>query len=192
MGTAAFACISMTSWSSISISYDRRWEDNPAHDSYYPEPGTRRVTYRSGVFVGYRGYERNKTEALFPFGYGLSYTTFSYGNLAITPVTGALSKSGPRFEVTFDVTNTGKRARRRFRASLRLASRWPDLAPSEGTERYFKGDPRSGRQAGAFRYRSKDKRSLTMTQQQNSGKRTQAITRCSSADRRNRLSCSRT
>ena len=89
----------------LPISIEKRWEDNPAHDSYYPDPGTRRVVYRNGVFVGYRGYEHNGVTPQFAFGYGLSYTTFRYGKLAIKP--GA--KSGA-YEVTFEVTNTGKRA----------------------------------------------------------------------------------
>ncbi len=93
----------------LPISFERRWEDNPAHDSYYPEPGTRRVVYKDGVFVGYRGYEHNGTKPLFSFGYGLSYTQFRYANLAIRPAAPAAS-SGTLYEVSFDVTNTGTRA----------------------------------------------------------------------------------
>jgi len=89
----------------LPISIEKRWEDNPSHDSYYPDPGTRRVVYRNGVFVGYRGYEHNGVTPAFAFGHGLSYTTFRYGNLAIKP--GA--KPGA-YEVTFEVTNTGQRA----------------------------------------------------------------------------------
>jgi len=89
----------------LPISIEKRWEDNPSHDSYYPDPGTRRVVYRNGVFVGYRGYEHNGVTPAFAFGYGLSYTTFRYGKLAIKP--GA--KAGA-YQVTFEVSNTGKRA----------------------------------------------------------------------------------
>ncbi|MGB7759612.1 MAG: glycoside hydrolase family 3 C-terminal domain-containing protein, partial [Bryobacteraceae bacterium] len=89
----------------LPISIEKRWEDNPAHDSYYPDPGTRRVVYRNGVFVGYRGYEHSGVAPAFAFGHGLSYTTFRYGNLEIKP--GA--KPGA-YEVTFEVTNTGRRA----------------------------------------------------------------------------------
>ena len=89
----------------LPISIEKRWEDNPAHDSYYPDPGTRRVVYRNGVFVGYRGYEHNGVAPQFAFGDGLSYTTFRYGNLAIQP--GA--KAG-EYAVTFELTNTGTRA----------------------------------------------------------------------------------
>jgi beta-glucosidase len=93
----------------LPATFERRWEDNPTHDSYYPEPGTKRIVYKEGIFVGYRGYEHNQTKPLFPFGYGLSYTNFKYSNLAVHAVTDATS-SGPRYEVSFDVQNTGKRA----------------------------------------------------------------------------------
>jgi beta-glucosidase len=96
----------------LPVTFERHWEDNPVHDSYYPEAGTKRVVYKEGIFVGYRGYERNGTKALFPFGFGLSYTTFKYSNLSIKPFTGAESHSdysGPRYEVSFDVKNTGTR-----------------------------------------------------------------------------------
>jgi beta-glucosidase len=91
----------------LPVTFERRWEDNPVHVSYYPEAGTKRVVYKEGVFVGYRGYERSGTKPLFPFGFGLSYTTFSYSNLSIKPRSN--SKSGPRYEVSFDVKNTGTR-----------------------------------------------------------------------------------
>jgi beta-glucosidase len=90
----------------LPVSFERRWEDNPVHDSYYPADGTNRVVYKEGVFVGYRGYEKNGTKPLFPFGYGLSYTTFKYSNLDIKTVANSGSMN-PRYEVSFDVKNTG-------------------------------------------------------------------------------------
>jgi len=87
----------------LPVSFERRWEDNPVHDSYYPDKGTKRVPYKEGVFVGYRGYERSGKKPLFPFGYGLSYTSFTYGNLSVN------NAGGGNAEVSFDVTNTGKR-----------------------------------------------------------------------------------
>ena len=96
----------------LPVSFERRWEDNPAHDSYYPEADGPRVVYKEGVFVGYRGYERSGIKPRFPFGYGLSYTSFQYRNLSIRPLSPAGPSSpatGPRFEVSCDVTNTGKR-----------------------------------------------------------------------------------
>ena len=92
----------------LPISWDRRWEDNPAHDSYYPAPGTNRVEYKEGVFGGYRGYERSEAKPLFPFGFGLSYTTFRYRNLSIRRLSGARDSS-LRYEVSWDVTNAGAR-----------------------------------------------------------------------------------
>jgi len=58
------------------------------------------------VFVGYRGYEHNKITPRFPFGYGLSYTSFSYSGLNIQPVNSSERKG--LYEVTFTVRNTGK------------------------------------------------------------------------------------
>ena len=91
----------------LPATFERRWEDNPTHASYYPSGGTTRVVYREGVFVGYRGYEKNGTRPLFPFGHGLSYTTFAYGNLSVRAAGGG---AGPSYEVSFDVKNTGGRA----------------------------------------------------------------------------------
>jgi len=62
--------------------------------------------YKEGVFVGYRGYEKNGTKALFPFGYGLSYTTFRYSNLDIKTIA---ASTNPRYEVSFDIENTGSK-----------------------------------------------------------------------------------
>ena len=94
----------------LPVTFERRWEDNPAHDSYYPAGDTKRVEYKEGVFVGYRGYEKAGTRPLFPFGHGLSYTTFRYADLRVTPVVGGTGDAGgPRFAVEFEVTNTGRR-----------------------------------------------------------------------------------
>lgn len=92
----------------LPVTFERRWEDNPVHDSYYPEPGTKRIVYKEGIFVGYRGYEHTGKKPLFPFGYGLSYTSFKYSNLVVKPVTGSAS-AGVHYEVSFEVKNTGLR-----------------------------------------------------------------------------------
>jgi beta-glucosidase len=89
----------------LPASFERRWQDNPAHDYYYPEPGTPRIVYEEGIFVGYRGYEKNGVAPLFPFGHGLSYTTFKYSNLALSPE----KTDDGKVQVTFDLTNTGSR-----------------------------------------------------------------------------------
>ena len=94
----------------LPVTFERRWEDNPVHDSYYPDDGTKRVVFKEGIFVGYRGYEHSGKKPLFPFGYGLSYTSFTYSNLSIVPaVTNSPSKTVWGALVSFDVTNTGKR-----------------------------------------------------------------------------------
>jgi beta-glucosidase len=98
----------------LPVSFEWHWEDNPAHHSYYPAPGTKRVEYKEGIFAGYRGYEHEGIKPLFPFGYGLSYSTFRYRNLSIRPAgpgTSATDASGlgVRYEVSWDVTNTGSR-----------------------------------------------------------------------------------
>jgi len=92
----------------LPVTFERRWEDNPVHDSYYPDTNSKRVVYKEGLFVGYRGYEHAGTKPLFPFGFGLSYTSFKYGNLSIKSLSTG-NTSGPRYEISFDVKNTGTR-----------------------------------------------------------------------------------
>jgi beta-glucosidase len=92
----------------LPISLERRWEDNATYRSYYPNDGPKRVKYSEGVFVGYRHFDHDNMKPLFPFGYGLSYTTFAYKNLTVSPTTAAFAQ-GP-VTVTFDVTNTGSHA----------------------------------------------------------------------------------
>jgi beta-glucosidase len=92
----------------LPITFEKRVEDNPAFDNYYPEDGTRRVLYKEGIFVGYRGYEHNHTKPLFPFGFGLSYTTFNVGHLAVKDE--STPTSSLKYLVSFDITNRGKRA----------------------------------------------------------------------------------
>ncbi len=69
----------------------------------YPGDGFA-VAYREGVMVGYRYYEKYEKEVLFPFGFGLSYTTFEYSNLKLSA---EKLKEDDCLEVSFDVTNTG-------------------------------------------------------------------------------------
>ena len=88
----------------LPISWERTLTDNPSFASYYPIPGTLKIPYKDDIFVGYRGYEHNHVRPLFPFGFGLSYTTFNYANLEIRP-----SSGGREFQVSFDLTNTGAR-----------------------------------------------------------------------------------
>ncbi len=80
-------------------------EDNPSYLSYIGEGDM--VEYREGIFVGYRYYDKKKMDVLFPFGYGLSYTTFDYANLTVDK---DRLKDTDTLRVTVDVTNTGSMA----------------------------------------------------------------------------------
>ncbi len=91
----------------LPISWERRLSDNPSAAFYYTAPGTNHITYGDDIFVGYRGYEHSRVQPLFPFGYGLSYTTFAYNNLTVRP---ALDPHNLGYDLSFDVTNTGSRA----------------------------------------------------------------------------------
>lgn len=99
--------------------FPRRLEDNPAYVNYPGENG--RVHYGEGIFVGYRYYDKKKVVPLFPFGHGLSYTTFAYRNLRLSASEVALSPvergrvgvgvdADEGLQVSVDVQNTGGRA----------------------------------------------------------------------------------
>ena len=94
----------------LPMSLEKSWEENPVHDNYYAPPvqegQTPHVKYAEGVFLGYRYYTSMNKEALYPFGFGLSYTTFAFSNLSISPETA--SPDAP-ITVSFDVENTGHR-----------------------------------------------------------------------------------
>jgi beta-glucosidase len=77
-------------------------EDTPCHH-YYPG-SIRSAEYRESIFVGYRYYDHGEKPVAFPFGHGLSYTSFAYSNLKLSS---ASFKSGDKLEVSFDVQNTG-------------------------------------------------------------------------------------
>jgi beta-glucosidase len=73
------------------------------HPSYLDFPGeARHVRYGEGIHVGYRGFDAREQEVAYPFGFGLSYTTFEYGKAEASIVDGDV-------EVRVDVTNTGGR-----------------------------------------------------------------------------------
>lgn len=89
----------------LTQTYPARLEDNPAFINYPGENG--RVRYGEGIFVGYRYYEAKNVAPVFPFGFGLSYTSFEYGELQLSAQTIAPDE---RLTVDIDITNTGTRA----------------------------------------------------------------------------------
>ena len=90
----------------LPITFPRHVQDTPAGDpGRYPGDG-RTVHYSEELKVGYRGYQANHVEPLFPFGFGLSYTTFSFSALKVTASPGGKHSA----QVQFRVTNTGQRA----------------------------------------------------------------------------------
>jgi beta-glucosidase len=83
----------------LPITYERRREDSPSFGNY---PGSNgKVSYAEGILVGYRWFDTKGVAPLYPFGFGLTYTTFSYGKLHVDP-----TPEG-RWAVTFEVTNNG-------------------------------------------------------------------------------------
>lgn len=79
----------------LSETYPVKYEDTPAYNNFPSKERT--AEYREGIYVGYRYYDTAKVPVQFPFGYGLSYTTFEYSNLKVDEM-GA----------SFTLTNTGK------------------------------------------------------------------------------------
>ena len=96
----------------LPISWERQLSDNPSYAHYYyDDPATERICYGEGILVGYRGYEHNGVTPLFPFGFGLSYTTFRYDGLEVRPLAlDPAGGTGPRYDVAFSITNTGARS----------------------------------------------------------------------------------
>ncbi|GAA1831289.1 glycoside hydrolase family 3 C-terminal domain-containing protein [Microlunatus capsulatus] len=90
----------------LAESIPHRLEDN---SSYLNFPGDSQVVrYGEGLFIGYRGYDKARTDVAFPFGFGLSYTSFALSDLAVT-TTGSVAAGDLAAEVTLTVTNTGDR-----------------------------------------------------------------------------------
>jgi beta-glucosidase len=90
----------------LPVTFDRDWKENPSYNYYYSKKeadGIPHVKYADGLMVGYRYWTTEKKHALYPFGYGLSYTTFSFANLQVPKTL----QQGGTVAVSFDVTNTG-------------------------------------------------------------------------------------
>jgi beta-glucosidase len=88
----------------LPTTFPVRIEDTPAFLDYPGEAG--RVVYGEGVFAGYRSYDTRDVTPLFPFGHGLSYTTFAYGEPRLSS---QRLSSGETLVVEVEVANTGAR-----------------------------------------------------------------------------------
>ncbi len=89
----------------LPTTFPKRLEDNPAYINYPGERG--QVFYGEGIFVSYRYYDKKRIEPLFPFGHGLSYTTFAYEDLRLST---SEIEPDQTLQVSITVANTGQRA----------------------------------------------------------------------------------
>lgn len=86
----------------LPMSFPKKLEDVPAHKlNAYPGNEKKEEYYFDDIYVGYRYYDTYKVDPQFPFGFGLSYTTFSYSNLKISSI-------NKKATITFTIKNTGK------------------------------------------------------------------------------------
>lgn len=86
----------------LAETFPLKLSDTPSHLNFPGE--NRQVRYGEGIFIGYRYYDFKEMDVLFPFGYGLSYTTFDYSNLEVSS---SVFQDVDGLTVSFDVTNTG-------------------------------------------------------------------------------------
>lgn len=90
----------------LSMTFPKILDDSPAH-AIGDYPGYwGRVQYKEGLLVGYRYFDTKNVETMFPFGYGLSYTTFEYKNLKLPS---EIRMTDEEIFVSFEIKNTGKR-----------------------------------------------------------------------------------
>lgn len=89
----------------LPITFPKKLSDSPAHKSERTFPGVEeKVFYDEGIYVGYRYFDKEQIEPLFPFGYGLSYTTFNYENLILDK---EKFTKNDTVTVSVDIVNTG-------------------------------------------------------------------------------------
>ena len=86
----------------LPVTIKKKWEDNPVYSNYYDNTGKKAVEYREKLLLGYRYYDTKDVEPQFPFGFGLSYSTFLFEHLKV-------HKTGKdRIAGSIDVKNTSK------------------------------------------------------------------------------------
>lgn len=97
----------------LPVTIDKQIEDNPSYASY-PDPAAYRgdnplteIDYSEGLYLGYRGYDKRHAKPLYPFGFGLSYTTFDYSDLKLSS---NVMTPGNTIDAKFTLTNTGDKA----------------------------------------------------------------------------------
>ncbi|TCP79724.1 beta-glucosidase [Pseudomonas putida] len=97
----------------LPVTIDKQIEDNPSYASY-PDPTAYRgdnplteIDYSEGLYLGYRGYDKRHSKPLYPFGFGLSYTTFDYSDLKLSS---NVMTPGNTIDAKFTLTNTGDKA----------------------------------------------------------------------------------
>lgn len=88
----------------LPITFPKQLSDSPAHKSEKTFPGAEKVFYEEGIFVGYRHFEYNNIKPLFPFGYGLTYTSFRYNKIKME---NDLISGDEIIRVSFELENTG-------------------------------------------------------------------------------------
>ncbi len=88
----------------LPATFEMKWEESPVYNSYYDDDDDKNVEYSEGIFLGYRYFDRADSKPRFPFGYGLSFTTFDYSDLKVDAINGLPVK------FSFKITNTGKTA----------------------------------------------------------------------------------
>ena len=91
----------------LPVTFEKSLEDRSSFDCYHDNNGDNRVELSDGVFCGYRHFDREGIEPMFPFGFGLSYTTFAFEDLQLSSAT---MKPDQTIMASFDLTNTGRRA----------------------------------------------------------------------------------
>lgn len=88
----------------LPASFEKSWNESPVYNSYLDSDNDKHVEYTEGLYIGYRYFDKYKKEPRFPFGFGLSYTTFEYSDLNISKV------NDNEIKVSFSIKNTGEMA----------------------------------------------------------------------------------
>ncbi len=119
----------------LAETFPVRLEETPSFLSF-PDDGAGRVPFAEGLFTGYRWYDARQIDPLFPFGHGLSYTTFAYGDLRVNQSTAGRDGEERAVTAALTVRNTGTRAGREV-VQLYVRERAPRLQRPDKELRAF-------------------------------------------------------